>query len=273
MRGIIFDIKDFALHDGAGIRTTVFLKGCPLRCAWCHNPEGLSPAPELYRKGGCVDCGLCRTPCDHPDCAPFGRCLHVCPANRLRVSGVPWDSEALAARLLKKKDIYDLSGGGVTLSGGEPLLQAEFSLSLLTALEGRVHRALETSGYAPEDTFLRVAEACDFVYMDLKLFDPEAHRRMTGVDNTVILENARRLREMGIPHTFRIPLIPGITDTEENLRGLSSVAGDSPVELLPCNPLAPAKYGSVGRVFSPDVSPDAPVSPRLSLFRNATLRR
>ncbi len=273
-RGTVFDIKEFALSDGPGIRTTVFLKGCPLRCAWCHNPEGLDPHPELYRAAAaCTDCGLCRRPCTHPDCAPYGRCLHACPRGLLRVAGRVWESDALAAHLLRGADLF-LDGGGITLSGGEPLLQAEFAKEVLIALrKGGVHTAIETSGYAAPATFLSTVREADLVLMDLKLCDPAAHRRYTGVDNALILENAAVLKASGIPHVFRIPLIPGITDTRENLAALAAVAGDSPVELLSYNRLAPAKYAGVGRRYPDFIAPLAANAPDLSLFVNATLQK
>lgn len=253
MTGILFDIKEFALNDGDGIRTTVFLKGCPLSCAWCHNPEGISPAPELYvRRNGCTDCGLCRRPCTHPECQPFGRCLHICPNNLLSVKGQEWEAEALAGKLLSGRGIMDSTGGGVTLSGGEPLMQADFCAELLSLLRGKVNCAVETSGFAAPEVFRRVISLCDHVYMDLKIADPDAHRKYTGVPNGPILENARWLRVSGIPHTFRTPLIPGITDTEENLTAIGKLTGGDPWEQLPYNGLAPAKYPCVGRVFSLD---------------------
>lgn len=271
--GIVFDIKEFALSDGPGLRTTVFMKGCPLRCAWCHNPEGLTPTPELYHaKAACSDCGICRRPCRHPDCRPFGRCLHACPRGLLRVAGREWESGALAAYLLRGADLFESAGGGVTVSGGEPLLQAAFVAELLTALSG-VHRALETSGYADGETFLSVAKCCDLVLFDLKLADPDAHFRYTGVTNEKILKNAAALKESGIKHIFRIPLIPNITDTEENLAALAAVAGDSPVELLSYNALAPAKYAGVGMTYPDFIDPSAANSPNLSLFVNATLQK
>lgn len=251
MKGLIFDIKEFALHDGGGIRTTVFFKGCPLRCVWCHNPEGLSPKRELYlKKNGCLSCGLCRRPCNHPECADLGRCLHICPKNLVCAAGEEWESEALAKRLLQKRGFFETMGGGVTLSGGEPLLQADFCLELLGHLRGKLHRAVETCGYADADVFRRVTEVCDFVIMDLKLADCEAHRQYTGVGNERILQNARYLQDSGKPHLFRTPLIPGITDTAENLNAIGEIVGSSPWERLPYNHLAPAKYESVGRTFA-----------------------
>ncbi len=256
MRGCIFDIKQFAIHDGDGVRTTVFFKGCPLRCAWCHNPEGLSPSPELYvQRAGCLACGLCQQPCTHADCKPFGRCLHVCPKNLVRPAGREYGVEELATKLRRQKLFFESSGGGITLSGGEPLLQADFCAALLKELNGELNVALETSGYADEADFLRVAERCDFVMMDLKLMDEKAHRRYTGVSNARILHNARLLMERGIPHLFRTPLIPAITDTEENLRAIADFIGDEPIELLPYNELAGAKYASVGRTYPDWIDP------------------
>lgn len=273
MKGIVFDIKEFALNDGEGIRTTVFLKGCPLRCAWCHNPEGLSPKSELYlKKNGCLDCGLCRKPCNHPECQGLGRCLHICPMDLVSVAGQTWESDALAERLLKRKQFWNNADGGVTLSGGEPLLQAEFCAALLEKLEG-VHRTIETSGYADGETFRRVVSLCDFVYMDLKLFDREEHRKYTGVYNDPILQNAAWLKNSKISHIFRIPLIPGITDTEKNLAAIADFVGEDSVELLPYNRLAGAKYESVGRAFPLEIDEKSAVNANLSLFKNATLRK
>ncbi|MBE6589052.1 MAG: glycyl-radical enzyme activating protein [Ruminococcaceae bacterium] len=274
MKGLIFDIKQFSVNDGEGIRETVFFKGCPLRCIWCHNPEGLLPSPELYeRREGCLSCGLCRVPCEHEECRGYGRCLHICPQNLLREVGRYYEAEELAERLLSQKAFLDATGGGVTLSGGEPLLQADFCTALLSLLKGRLHLAIETSGYAPHADFVRVISLCDFVMMDLKLMDEEAHRRYTGVSNQSILENARWLKESGIPFVFRTPLIPGITDTEENLSSIAAFAGNSPVELLPYNPLAGAKYASVHRTYTgPSEKADGRI-PELSVFENVRLRK
>ena len=274
MKATIFDIKEFSIRDGEGIRTTVFFKGCPLRCIWCHNPEGLSFAPELYeQKEGCLNCGLCRATCSHEDCKPFGRCLHICPKNLVRLVGKHYGVETLAQRLLAKKPFFDQMGGGVTLSGGEPLLQADFCVALLKNLKGKIHTAIETSGYAPQADFVRVIDLCDFVIMDIKLIDDEAHRRYTGVSNAPILSNAKLLMRSGVPHLFRTPLIPGITDTEENLRAIAAFIGDEPIELLPYNELAPAKYTSLHRTFTDEIDPSKKGSPDLSIFQNAILRK
>ena len=251
MNGLVFDIKEFAVHDGEGIRTTVFLKGCPLRCIWCHNPEGLSPKKELYLKqNGCLGCGLCRVPCTHVECREMGRCLHICPKNLVSVAGALWEASDLAQKLLLHKEFFNAMGGGITLSGGEPLLQAEFCFEFLTLLKGQVHIAIETSGYADQADFQKVIDLCDFVYMDIKLADGDLHRKYTGVDNKIILENAECLKARGIPHIFRTPLVPNITDTEDNLRSIKEIVGNSKWETLAYNPLAGAKYASVGRKFA-----------------------
>ena len=274
MDGIIFDIKEFALGDGDGIRTTVFFKGCPLCCIWCHNPEGLSPSPELYVKEvGCLGCGLCRRGCSHPECAPFGRCLHICPSNLLSVAGTRYSSDALAEKLIAKAPTLRALGGGITLSGGEPLLQHEFARELLLKLRGKVHVAIETSGYAAEEVFTRIASLCDLVIMDIKLADDGEHRKYTGVSNERILKNAAWLKSSRIPHLFRTPLIPGITDTEENLRAIASIVGESRIELLPYNTLAPAKYKSVGRSYTDLIDPSASREPDISFFKNAILKK
>ena len=274
MNGLIFDIKEFALRDGEGARTTVFFKGCPLRCIWCHNPEGLSSTPELYELSeGCVECGLCRLPCTHEECKLYGRCLHVCPKNLLREVGKKYTSEELSQKLLAQKPFFDQMGGGITLSGGEPLLQAEFCVSLLEHLKGKIHTAIETSGYAEASDFLRVIHLCNFVMMDIKLMDDDAHRRYTGVSNARILQNARLLMESDVPHLFRIPLIPGITDTEENLRAIAAFLGNEPLELLPYNDLAPAKYAAVHRTYTNEIDPQKKSTPDLSLFPNGIMRK
>lgn len=274
MEGLIFDIKEFALNDGAGIRTTVFFKGCPLRCIWCHNPEGLSKKPELYvKENGCTGCGLCKIPCEHEDCKPYGRCLHICKCDLVTVAGKYMSIEELRAKLLRGKDIFNSTGGGITLSGGEPLLQADFVYELLKSLKGEVHRAIETSGFADFDVFKKICAECDFVFMDIKLADDALHQKFTGVSNKKILNNAKWLIESGIPHTFRLPLIPGITDTDENLRAVSSIVGTDEIELLPYNTLAPAKYKSAGREFTKEIDINKKREVDLSIFKNAKIRR
>lgn len=250
MNGTIFDIKEMAVHDGPGIRTTVFLKGCPLRCIWCHNPEGLSPKPQLmFKEAKCTKCNLCYKPCNHADCNPFGRCLHICPQNCLSITGKTVSDEDLKTELVKGADILGDSFGGFTFSGGEPLMQSEFLLSMLDKLSN-YHLCIETSGYANNDIFKKVIEKLDFVIMDIKIADSELHKKYTGVGNEQILENFEMLKESGKPYIIRTPLIPSITDTPDNLSKIQEIIGNSKWEKIPFNEMAGAKYKMLGMNFN-----------------------
>ena len=241
MTGLVFDIKEMAVHDGAGVRLTVFMKGCPLRCVWCHNPEGLKKEPQiLYKSVKCLDCGLCRRVCAHEECQPFGRCLHVCPKDCLSLSGEEYTVEDLVAKIMGYKVIFDACGGGVTFSGGEPLMQWDFLSQVMDKLQG-IHVAIETSGFASEQIFLEMLEKVDFVYMDMKIFDNELHKKYTGVENDIIKENFQRLQHSGKPYVVRTPLISGKTDGAENLQAIQAFIGNSAWEKLPENKLAKAK--------------------------------
>ncbi len=250
MNGTIFDIKEFTVHDGPGARVTVFMKGCPLRCVWCHNPEGLDRKPELmHRRSMCVHCGNCKKGCDHPQCQGFDRCVLACPNGCLSIAGEEMTPRALADRLSQYVPMLNAMGGGITFSGGEPLLQGEFLLEVMALLPD-AHIALQTSGYALSGLYSRVAQRVDYVLQDLKLADPGLHKDYTGVDNQLILENVRWLKQSGKPFVFRVPLIPGITDTAENLNALARITEDYSVELMPYNPMAGAKYPMVGRTYT-----------------------
>lgn len=250
MKGTIFDIKEFTVHDGPGSRITVFLKGCPLRCKWCHNPEGLKVAKQLMFKSNlCCKCGACMRPCNHDDCKPFSRCVHVCPNGCLSVAGEDVSSEVLAERILKNADILAIMKGGVTISGGEPMLQEDFVCELAERL-GNIHKAVQTSGYADLETYQRVVSHMDYVLQDIKLIDEKEHIYYTGVNNDKILRNIEWLKQSGKQFVFRVPLIPDITDTEKNLRAIAEVVEDYPVELMPYNPLAGAKYSMVDMEYS-----------------------
>ncbi len=266
MTGTVFDIKELTIHDGPGTRVTVFLKGCPLRCLWCHNPEGLLAAPQLMvKQAQCVHCGLCMQGCNHPECAPYGRCLHACPKGLVRVSGTVWQAEALAQKLQKYAPFFS-DGGGVTFSGGEPLLQADFVAEVASKMPN-IHKTLQTSGYAEPQVFRKVLAEMDYVLFDIKLADSGAHMACTGVSNEKILENYKILLASGKPHAVRVPLIPGFTDGEENLRAIAKIAQDSPVELMRYNALAGAKYPMVGLEYALPERPAAQVD--LTWFKNA----
>lgn len=271
--GIIFDIKEFALHDGPGLRTTVFLKGCPLRCEWCHNPEGQSFSPELLKnKSRCAGCGLCERGCRHPECAPWGVCLKVCPNNCLKIAGRRMTARELADELLRNE--LFLRQGGVTFSGGEPLCQADFILEVQKLLRG-IPVAVETCGCVAPDVFKKVARAADRVYMDIKLIDRDEHVRRTGRDNGVILENAAWLAASGYDAVFRVPLIPGVTDTDSNLSGIAEFLSGYhtvSVELIPYNRLTGAKYRSVGREYSPSFDETLPPNRNTAVFESRGIR-
>lgn len=242
MIGSIFDIKEMSVHDGPGIRTTVFFKGCTLRCRWCHNPEGLRFEPQLmYRDARCQNCGNCLRPCAHPDCRPFGRCLHICPENCLSIVGRQVSATELARELRKSAAVLGNCFGGFTFSGGEPLAQKDFLLELMEALQ-EYHLCIETSGYTDSETFRQVLKRLSFVIMDIKLADPVAHKTYTDVSNDKILENMRILQDSGKSYMIRTPLIPGITDTQKNLDAIRALIGNATWEQLPYNGLAEAKY-------------------------------
>ena len=224
-RGIVFDIKEFTLDDGPGIRTTVFMKGCPLACSWCHNPEGQSLRPQVIRS-----------------------------LSGERIAGKEYTSAELAERLNKQATFLCASDGGITFSGGEPVLQSEFVADVIDRLDN-IHILLDTSGYASDQDFRRVVERCDQVYYDLKLIDRDAHRHYTGCDNNLILNNLQVLSELGVPFVIRVPLVPGVTDTDENLAAIARIVRGLPglqqVDLLPYNRAAGAKYRFAGMEFKP----------------------
>jgi pyruvate formate lyase activating enzyme len=265
LTGLVFDIQRYSLHDGPGIRTTVFLKGCPLRCVWCHNPESMRPAPELrVFASRCIRCDACREACplglakpgEPPDprvCVACGSCAAACPTRAREVIGRTTTLEALHEILAADRAFYDESGGGVTFSGGEPLRQWRFLIPALEAARSRGwHTAVDTSGYASEQAIRRVAEATDLFLFDLKLMDDERHRRFTGVGLAPILRNLRLLDERGSTVWIRIPLVPGHNDDDANLEAVGRfVAGlrrTRRVHVLPYHRLASAKYERLGLV-------------------------
>ncbi len=248
MTGRIFDIKELSVHDGDGARVTVFMKGCPMRCEWCHNPEGLSYNKNLFfKKSKCTNCGLCYKPCDHDDCKSFGRCVHICPNNCLKAVGRDYTTSELAEILLRYKKILKSTGGGITFSGGEPFFQWEFLSDIVDELkaDGICDIAVETCGYVQNEVFRKIVRKISSVIMDIKIFDSAKHVKFTRCDNSVIKENFLWLRKSGVPYVIRTPLIKGITDDDENLSEIKDFIGDSKWELLPQNDLAKSKYDSL----------------------------
>lgn len=265
--GIIFDIKEFSVHDGPGVRQTVFLKGCPLRCTWCHNPEGQEMQPQLLiRRHECAGCHRCSQVCEHMTeeeklsgsiiaraCVVCGKCMNTCPDYLRRICGEELSAAELAARIRKNAAEYSMMHGGVTFSGGEPLMQGEFLLETMRMLPD-IHKVVETCGYASPELFRQIFDEAELVMCDIKLMDSELHRRYTGVDNGNILHNIEYMKKTGKGFIIRIPLIPGITDTEENLTAAREFLADAKnlirIEYLPYNTMAGAKYEWLGREYS-----------------------
>ncbi len=267
--GLVFDIKELSVFDGPGIRITVFLKGCPLRCQWCHNPEGISFLPELMASpNGCLHCGKCDEVCESPDhCTVCGKCVKVCPRGLRRIAGTSYEAKELADKLLRNADYLHSTGGGYTFSGGEPTAQPRFLLAVLKHLQGN-HRTIETSGYCAPDVFGQILENVELVFLDLKVIDPVLHRHFTGVDNDLILQNLELLKSSQVPFTVRIPVIPGVNDTASNMRQtaelLTGCENLQAVELLPYHVTAGAKYNLMGLTYAPDF--DISQTPNLDLL-------
>ena len=261
--GIVFDIKEFAVFDGPGIRTTVFMKGCPLRCHWCHNPEGLLAKPQLMvSKAACIGCGACAQVCRHPDdCIACGECVPACRGGFRKIAGQEWQAEQLANRLMKDADVYRLSGGGVTFSGGEPLMQWSFVSDVIQRLGG-IHTAIETSGYCSDAIFAEAMQKCDLIMMDWKVSDPALHRQYTGVDQDRILHHAKMLASGSTPFILRMPVIPGVNDNEAHFRTAAELVQGANalirIDVLPYQRAAGAKYEMVGMDYRPDFDDNRP---------------
>lgn len=253
-QGLVFDINEFAVHDGPGVRTSVFLKGCPLRCLWCHNPEGQSFEQEvLAGDNGCIHCGRCLQVCRHSVCVACGACIEVCPRNLRRFAAVKWDSERLAQKLARNRALYDLNNGGVTFTGGEPLAQPAFLFDVIDQIRP-IHTAIETCGHVSEAIFALALEKSDLILMDIKLMDSSLHRRYTGVGNELIQKNLTTLLQSGHPCILRIPVIPGVNDNDENMLAtaerIQGYPGVERLELLAYHKTAAAKYPLVRRKYA-----------------------
>jgi len=265
--GVVFDLKRYAIHDGPGIRTTVFLKGCPLDCSWCHNPEGKDPHPVLsFVAQRCLGCGACAEACpsraisylpggvpetDRDRCTACGACTEACPTGARTILGRRYTVDELVAELERDRVFYEQSGGGVTFSGGEPLFQFEFLRTCLVACRNRgIHTALDTSGYAAREVLLEAARGSDLVLYDLKDMDERRHRANTGVPLEPILTNLQALAREGIPVWIRIPVIPGLNDDGETVRKyvrfLTALDRSYPVFLLPYHEIGLEKHRRLG---------------------------
>jgi pyruvate formate lyase activating enzyme len=266
LSGVVFDIQRYSIHDGPGIRTTVFLKGCPLRCVWCQNPESQNREPELLlNRTLCGGCGQCipvctvfansllgrRSQIDRTKCVRCGTCVITCPNQARRLSGKFMTVDEVLKVVRKDLKFYEVSGGGITLSGGEATFQPDFASALLRkSKELKIHTALETCGYVSWKVLDQLLPYVDLVLYDIKHWDSEIHKRGTGVSNQIIFENAKRVAEIK-PMKARVPLIPGFNDSEHDIRSIASFIASLPnqieMDLLAYNPLGEGKYERLGK--------------------------
>ena len=264
--GTIFDIQRYSIHDGPGIRTTVFLKGCPLKCLWCSNPESQSKNPEImFDHSRCTQCGRCVEVCSHKAtvrsdgkikllrefCQSCAECVSACPNEARQLVGKQTEVEEVLKEVEKDRLFYTNSGGGVTLSGGEPMSQPDFVRALLKRCKDKgIHTVLDTSGYTQLETWDRVLEYLDMILFDLKQMEPAKHKEYTGVSNELILSSARKLASLGVSMIIRIPLIPGYTDSHKNMEECAHFAqeiGINRIELLPFHRLCISKYSKLDK--------------------------
>jgi len=267
-KGLVFDIKRFAVDDGPGIRTTVFFKGCPLRCRWCHNPEGQVPAPELmHRRTRCNGCAECIKVCpekaisqvagkisiNRKSCNRCGKCCQECPTEALEIVGKKFSLKEILKEIDKDLIFYDESKGGVTVSGGEPLLQLDFLNAVLEECKKRkIHTVVDTCGYARQEDIVRIGENVDLFLYDVKIMDKKKHRDYTGVSNDLILRNLQILAENGSDVLVRFPIIPEINDDQDNVRRTAEFmvsCGIRNINLLPYHRSGIEKYRSLGRIY------------------------
>ena len=261
----IFDIQRNSYVDGPGIRTTVFFKGCNLHCAWCHNPESQSPTPQmLFYRSKCTGCGKCREKCPNAleKCELCGNCTIYCPHDAREICGEEYTVDGVLNEILKDKAFYENSGGGVTFSGGECMLQIDFLTGILKACkENGIHTAVDTAGHVPYERFEQILPYTDLFLYDVKCFDSEKHKQYTGVGNEVILENLKKLLATGTPLWIRIPIVPTVNDTKEEIQSIKryirACGAPEKIELLPYHAMGEHKYDAIGRTVEKFSIPSA----------------
>jgi pyruvate formate lyase activating enzyme len=285
--GWIFDIQRFCIHDGPGIRTTVFLKGCPLHCLWCHNPESRSRQPQLaFYLAKCVHCGLCRQVCpqgailnddkrvNRALCNACGACAEQCPAEALKLIGQQATVNEILDNVLRDAPFYETSGSGVTVSGGEPRYQPQFTLRLLQACkQAGLNTAIETCGSAAWEKLAQLLPYVDLFIYDLKVIDSQKHATLCGSDNVLILSNAQRLSSAGAQILFRTPLVPGLNDKPTDLQQLGayvkSLSQPQVLELMAYHRIGSGKYAALGYPYAlPEVQPPASMEGYKTTFKS-----
>ena len=252
MKARLFDIQRFSIHDGPGIRTTVFFKGCNLRCKWCHNPESQAAEQQLmFYKDKCVGCGACTQLCPNThtrDCTACGRCVDVCPADSRKICGYDMTPQEIYEQIIKDQKFYETSGGGATFSGGEPMLQADVLYEVLKLCKaGGIHTCIETAANVPWADFEKILPLADMILCDIKAVDESLHIEGTGVSNRRILDNIQRLKLSDAEVIFRMPIIPGYNESE--VASASVLCGEHKLEILKYHNMCSGKYGALNMTF------------------------